>query len=98
MKRRCHAFVSTETAEETLNSLPEYFSRISGAGHKSVLDARSDPKLPDSVTRHLRPDEVDGRGHREGVIPNGWHIFVTIARSKAAEPFPRSGLCSGDRG
>ena len=30
---------------------------------------------PDSVTRHLRPDEVDGRGHREGVIPNGWHIF-----------------------
>ncbi len=46
MKRRCHAFVSTETAEETLNSLPEYFSRISGAGHKSVLDARSDPKVP----------------------------------------------------
>jgi hypothetical protein len=64
----------------------------------ALASALSITGSPDSVTRHLRPDEVDGRGHREGVIPNGWHIFVMIARSKAAEPFPRWGLCSGDRG
>jgi hypothetical protein len=27
------------------------------------------------------------------VTPNGWHIFVTIARSKAAEPF-RARVCA----
>ena len=64
----------------------------------ALASALSITGSPDSVTRHLRPDEVDGRGHREGLFPTAGISSVMIARSKAAEPFPRWGLCSGDRG
>jgi pyruvate dehydrogenase (quinone) len=68
------------------------------ADEPTVLDVRTDPEVP-PIPPHVTYDQM--KSTAEAIVkgdPNGWHLFVEIAKNKAAELLPRAGLRSRDCG
>jgi len=64
------------------------------ASEPVVLDVRTDPEVP-PIPPHVTYDQM--KSTAEAILkgdPNGWHLFAEIAKNKAAELLPRSGLRS----
>jgi pyruvate dehydrogenase (quinone) len=64
------------------------------ASEPTVLDVRTDPEVP-PIPPHVTYDQM--KSTAEAIVkgdPNGWHLFAEIAKNKAAELLPRSGLRS----
>jgi pyruvate dehydrogenase (quinone) len=64
------------------------------ADEPTVLDVRTDPEVP-PIPPHVTYEQM--KSTAEALAkgdPNGWHLVAEIAKNKAAELLPRSGLRS----